>query len=137
MALRAKLAEKAGFPADKALFEDGLVRLGNQSQPLGTLAGREGLWAEDSMDYGDLDKRYAQATFGAHFCEVGVDIDTAEVRIRRMGGAFAAGRILNRKSARSKVIGALTMGVGAALMEALSVDNSIGFFGQHKLAEEN
>src|SRR3546814_18735964 len=69
MALRAKLAEKAGFPADKALFEDGLVRLGNQSQPLGTLAGREGLWAEDSMDYGDLDKRYAQATFGAHFCE--------------------------------------------------------------------
>ncbi|KXU29333.1 xanthine dehydrogenase [Sphingobium sp. 22B] len=135
MALRARLAEKAGFPADKALFEDGLVRLGNQSQPLGTLAGREGLWAEDSMDYGDLTKRYAQATFGAHFCEVGVDIDTAEVRVRRMGGAFAAGRILNPKSARSQVIGAMTMGVGAALMEELSVDTRFGFFVNHDMAE--
>ncbi|AJR22916.1 MULTISPECIES: aldehyde oxidoreductase molybdenum-binding subunit PaoC [Sphingobium] len=135
MALRAKLAEKAGFPVDKALFEDGLVRLGNQSQPLGTLAGREGLWAEDSMDYGDLTKRYAQATFGAHFCEVGVDIDTAEVRVRRMGGAFAAGRILNPKSARSQVIGAMTMGVGAALMEELSVDTRFGFFVNHDMAE--
>ncbi len=135
MALRARLAEKAGFPVDKALFEDGLVRLGNQSQPLGTLAGREGLWAEDSMDYGDLTKRYAQATFGAHFCEVGVDIDTAEVRVRRMGGAFAAGRILNPKSARSQVIGAMTMGVGAALMEELSVDTRFGFFVNHDMAE--
>ncbi|WP_176592470.1 aldehyde oxidoreductase molybdenum-binding subunit PaoC [Sphingobium sp. EM0848] len=135
MALRAKLAEKAGFPADKALFEDGLVRLGNQAQPLGALAGREGLWAEDSMEYGDLTQRYVQATFGAHFCEVGVDIDTTEVRIRRMGGAFAAGRILNPKSARSQVIGAMTMGVGAALMEELSVDTRFGFFVNHDMAE--
>ncbi|MBH1999479.1 MAG: xanthine dehydrogenase family protein molybdopterin-binding subunit [Sphingomonadaceae bacterium] len=135
MALRAKLAEKAGYLADKALFEDGLVKLDNKSQTLAALAGREGVWAEDSMDYGDLDKRYAQATFGAHFCEVGVDIDTAEVRVRRMGGAFAAGRILNPKSARSQVIGAMTMGAGAALMEALDVDTRFGFFVNHDMAE--
>ena len=135
MALRAKLAEKAGYPADQAQFDDGLVRLGNQSQPLAALAGGQGLWAEDSMEYGDLDKRYAQATFGAHFCEVGVDMDTAEVRVRRMGGAFAAGRILNPKSARSQVIGAMTMGVGAALMEALDVDTRFGFFVNHDMAE--
>ncbi|WP_311270617.1 aldehyde oxidoreductase molybdenum-binding subunit PaoC [Sphingobium sp. WCS2017Hpa-17] len=135
MALRTKLAEQAGYPADQALFEDGLVKLANKSQTLASLAGRDGLWAEDSMDYGDLDKRYAQATFGAHFCEVGVDIDTAEVRVRRMGGAFAAGRILNPKSARSQVIGAMTMGVGAALMEALDVDTRFGFFVNHDMAE--
>ena len=135
MALRAKLAEKAGYPADQAEFEDGLVRHANKSQTLAALAGREGVWAQDSMDYGDLDKRYAQATFGAHFCEVGVDMDTAEVRIRRMGGAFAAGRILNPKSARSQVIGAMTMGVGAALMESLEVDTRFGFFVNHDMAE--
>ncbi|MCI4590570.1 xanthine dehydrogenase family protein molybdopterin-binding subunit [Sphingobium sp. BYY-5] len=135
MALRAKLAEKAGYPADQAQFEDGLVKLDNKSQTLAALAGRDGVWAEDSMEYGDLDKRYAQGTFGAHFCEVGVDIDTAEVRIRRMGGAFAAGRILNPKSARSQVIGAMTMGVGAALMEALDVDTRFGFFVNHDMAE--
>jgi xanthine dehydrogenase YagR molybdenum-binding subunit len=135
VALRTKLAEKAGYPADQAQFDDGLVKYGNQSQTLGALAGGEGLWAEDSMEYGDLDKRYAQATFGAHFCEVGVDMDTAEVRIRRMGGAFAAGRILNPKSARSQVIGAMTMGAGAALMEALEVDTRFGFFVNHDMAE--
>lgn len=135
MALRAKLAEKAGYPADQAEFEEGLVRHENKSQTLAALAGREGVWAEDSIEFGDLDKRYAQATFGAHFCEVGVDIDTAEVRIRRMGGAFAAGRILNPKSARSQVIGAMTMGAGSALMEALDVDTRFGFFVNHDMAE--
>ncbi len=135
MALRAKLAEKAGYAAEQAQFEDGLVRMGNQSQTLASLAGAQGLWAEDSMEYGDLDKKYAQATFGAHFCEVGVDMDTAEVRVRRMGGAFASGRILNPKSARSQVIGAMTMGVGAALMEALDVDTRFGFFVNHDMAE--
>jgi xanthine dehydrogenase YagR molybdenum-binding subunit len=46
----------------------------------------------------------------------------------------AAGRILNPKSARSQVIGAMTMGVGAALMEDLVVDKRIGFFVNHDLA---
>jgi xanthine dehydrogenase YagR molybdenum-binding subunit len=135
MMLRSKLAEAAGFSAELALFEDGLIRLGNQSRPLAKLAGRDGLWAEDKIEFGDLGQRYAQATFGAHFCEVGVDIDTAEVRVRRMGGAFAAGRILNPKSARSQMIGAMTMGVGAALMEELAVDTRFGFFVNHDMAE--
>jgi xanthine dehydrogenase YagR molybdenum-binding subunit len=52
-----------------------------------------------------------------------------------MGGAFAAGRILNPKSARNKVIGAMTMGAGAALMEALDVDTRFGFFVNHDMAE--
>ena len=47
---------------------------------------------------------------------------------------FAAGRILNPKSARSQVIGAMTMGVGAALMEELAVDKCHGFFVNHDLA---
>ena len=46
----------------------------------------------------------------------------------------AAGRILNPKSARSQVIGAMTMGVGAALMEELAVDKRLGIFVNHDLA---
>jgi xanthine dehydrogenase YagR molybdenum-binding subunit len=46
----------------------------------------------------------------------------------------AAGRILNPKTARSQVIGAMTMGVGGALMEALAVDKRLGFFVNHDLA---
>ena len=87
------------------------------------------------MEYGDLTKRYAQGTFGAHFCEVGVDAATGEVRIRRQSGAFAAGRILNPKTARSQVIGAMTMGAGAALMEELVVDKRFGYFVTRDLAD--
>ena len=93
-----------------------------------------GLVAEDAIEYGDLDKKYQQSTFGAHFVEVGVDAATGETRIRRMLAVCAAGRILNPKSARSQVIGAMTMGVGAALMEELAVDKRLGFFVNHDLA---
>ena len=59
---------------------------------------------------------------------------TGEIRVRRMLAVCAAGRILNPKSARSQVIGAMTMGVGAALMEELAVDKRVGFFVNHDLA---
>lgn len=51
--------------------------------------------------------------------EVGVDSYTGEVRVRRMLAVWAAGRILNPKTARSQVIGGMTMGIGAALMEEM------------------
>jgi xanthine dehydrogenase YagR molybdenum-binding subunit len=59
---------------------------------------------------------------------------TGEIRVRRMLAVCAAGRILNPKTARSQVIGAMTMGVGAALMEELAVDKRLGFFVNHDLA---
>jgi xanthine dehydrogenase YagR molybdenum-binding subunit len=46
----------------------------------------------------------------------------------------AAGRILNPKTARSQVSGAMTMGAGAALMEELAIDKRRGFFVNHDLA---
>lgn len=135
IALREKLALRAGFDPNEAVFEDGQIRVGNISRPLGELAGADGMEAEDKIEFGDLTKKYAQATFGAHFVEVGVDVDTAEVRVRRMTGVFAAGRILNPKSARSQVIGGMVMGVGAALMEELVVDKRFGYFVNHDMAE--
>ncbi|WP_380779634.1 aldehyde oxidoreductase molybdenum-binding subunit PaoC [Sphingomonas sp. R86520] len=135
MALRDSVARKLGFNSGDVVFEDGKVKSGNRSVALSEAAGDAGLSAEDSIEFGDLTKTYAQATFGAHFVEVGVDSATGEIRVRRMGGAFAAGRILNPKSARSQVIGAMTMGVGAALMEDAVVDTRFGYFVNHDLAE--
>lgn len=71
-------------------------------------------------------QRYSQYTYGASFAEVGVDIDTGEVRLRRMLGVFAAGRILNAKTARSQLIGGMIWGVGAALHENAAVDPRFG-----------
>ncbi|ATR22070.1 Xanthine dehydrogenase molybdopterin-binding subunit [Roseomonas mucosa] len=132
--LREEVARKAGFNTAEAVFADGAVRAGNRSVPLSDAARDGELVAEDAIEYGDLGKRYQQSTFAGHFVEVGVDAVTGETRIRRMLAVCAAGRILNPKSARSQVIGAMTMGVGAALMEALEVDRRRGFFVNHDLA---
>jgi xanthine dehydrogenase YagR molybdenum-binding subunit len=132
--LREAVAQKLGFNAADAVFADGQVRSGNRSAPLAQAAGESGLMAEDGIEYGDLDKKYQESTFGAHFVEVGVDAATNEIRVRRMLAVCEAGRILNPKTARSQVIGAMTMGVGGALMEELAVDKRLGFFVNHDLA---
>ncbi|MBX8624469.1 xanthine dehydrogenase family protein molybdopterin-binding subunit [Pseudomonas glycinae] len=134
MKLREAVAAKLGMNAGEAQFVDGLVRLGNQNVPLRDAAQHAAIELEDSIEFADLAKQYQQSTFGAHFVEVAVDAATGEVRVRRMLAVCAAGRILNPKSARSQVIGAMTMGVGAALMEELAVDKRQGFFVNHDLA---
>ncbi len=135
MKLRGELAKKAGFNADDAVFEDGQIRAAGRSIPLGQAAGPEGLTVEDKIEFGDMQKKFVQASFGAHFVEVGVDAFTGEPRVRRMTCVCAAGRILNPKSARNQVIGAMTMGVGSALMEELVVDKRFGYFVNYDLAE--
>ncbi len=132
--LREAVAGKLGLDPATAEFVDGSVRAGGRSLPLRQAAQGGEVVGEDTMEYGDLDKKFQQSTFGAHFVEVGVDVATCEVRVRRMLAVCAAGRILNPKSARSQVIGAMTMGVGAALMEDLVVDKRRGFFVNHDLA---
>jgi xanthine dehydrogenase YagR molybdenum-binding subunit len=132
--LREAVAQKLGFDAATAEFVDGQVHAGDRRVALADAAKDGEIVAEDAIEYGDLDKKYQQSTFGAHFCEVGVHADTGEVRVRRMLAVCAAGRILNPKSARSQVIGAMTMGVGAALMEELAIDKRLGFFVNHDLA---
>ncbi len=131
--LRQAAAQRLGYP-DDAVFEGGTVRSGNRSADLAEAARDGDLVAEDTMEWGSLGDTYQQSTFGAHFTEVGVDRFTGVVRVRRMLAVCAAGRILNPKSARSQVIGAMTMGVGGALMENLAVDARRGFFVNHDLA---
>lgn len=132
--LRDRVARRLGFNSADAVFAEGEVRSGNRSAPLASAASEGELVAEDRIEYGDLAQSRQSSTFGAHFVEVGVDIHTAETRVRRMLAVCAAGRIINPKSARSQVIGAMTMGVGAALMEELAVDTRRGFFVNHDLA---
>ncbi|SDZ70742.1 Molybdopterin-binding domain of aldehyde dehydrogenase [Variovorax sp. YR266] len=134
MKLRETMSSKLGIAPGAAEFSDGTVRAGARAVPLAEAAGTDGLAAEDGIEYEDLDKKYQQSTFGAHFVEAGVDAATGEIRVRRMLAVCAAGRILNPKSARRQVIGAMTMGVGGALMEELALDKRHGFFVNHDLA---
>ncbi|MDV5142126.1 aldehyde oxidoreductase molybdenum-binding subunit PaoC [Chimaeribacter arupi] len=132
--LRDTVLNRLGLDPAGAVFAEGQVRAGGSSVKLADAAREGKITVEDTIEFGDLDKKFQQSTFAGHFVEVGVDIDTGEVRIRRMLAVCAAGRILNPKTARSQVIGAMTMGVGAALMEELAVDTRLGYFVNHDLA---
>jgi len=77
---------------------------------------------------------YSRHAFGAQFAEVRVDPDSGEVRVDRLLGVFAAGRILNPKTARSQLIGGMTMGLGMALMEEGVIDLEFGDYLNHDLA---
>lgn len=88
----------------------------------------------DTQQETERESPYARHAFGAHFAEVAVHARTGEVRMRRMLGVFAAGRILNSRTARSQFIGGMTMGIGMALTEASGVDRVFGDFTEHDLA---
>jgi xanthine dehydrogenase YagR molybdenum-binding subunit len=78
--------------------------------------------------------KYSIYAYGAHFAEVGVDADTAEVRLRRMLGVFSAGRIFNAKTARSQLIGGMVFGISSALHEEALVEPRSGAFLNRDLA---
>jgi xanthine dehydrogenase YagR molybdenum-binding subunit len=138
MALRAKLAEMAtgdpvsplyGAAREAVEFRDGLIVAENRSETLASLVSRlapEGVEAEGASAPPPDIRKYASHSYGAHFAEVGVDAVTGEVRLRRMLGAFACGRILNEKTARSQITGGMIWGVGTALTEMNRVDPRYG-----------
>src|ERR1700729_2782744 len=134
--LRAKLARIAGMDPHTAAFANGRISDVDRTKSLTSLVGA-GLDADGEIKPGSTLRDFSQQSYGAHFAEVGVDADTGEVRLRRMLGVFAAGRILNAKTARSQAIGGMIFGVGAALEEAMILDPRFGHFVNHDLAEDH
>jgi xanthine dehydrogenase YagR molybdenum-binding subunit len=133
-ALREKLSRAAGMDPATARFTDGSIASGEQSKRLTDLVGA-GMDADGEIQPGRNNREFSQQSYGAHFAEVGVDVDTGEVRLRRMLGVFTAGRILNAKTARSQAIGGMTFGVGAALHEGITLDPRFGYIVNRDLAE--
>jgi xanthine dehydrogenase YagR molybdenum-binding subunit len=80
-------------------------------------------------------EKFARHAFGAQFAEVGVDADTGETRVLRLLGVFAAGRIINPKTARSQFIGGMTMGLSMALLEESIMDRQFGDYLNRDLAQ--
>lgn len=147
MNLRKAIAELAtgdpgsplyGDDPELVTFQDGVVAIENKSETLTALVRRAapaGLTVEgDSRPAADM-REWSTQTYGSHFCEVGVDPVTGEVRVRRMLGVFAAGRILNEKTARSQLTGGMIWGIGSALTEGNPVDPRYGSLINQDLAQ--
>ena len=80
-------------------------------------------------------KEYAMNSYGAHFCEVAVDADLGITQVRRFLSVLNCGRIINPKLAKSQYIGAITMGIGMALMEWNELDARNGKWMNADLAD--
>ena len=148
----------AGADASAVTFGNGVVRAGDRVAdlaavvtlvPFGSME-REGVFAPASAkpkSVRELYRRgaggfrsfvtdeYARGSFGAHFVEVAVDPRTGEVRVPRMTGVFAAGRIMNEKTAHSQLMGGMIWGVSSILHEAAHVDHRFARYVNHDLGE--
>ncbi|WP_431907217.1 xanthine dehydrogenase family protein molybdopterin-binding subunit [Nonomuraea jabiensis] len=89
----------------------------------------------DTTEEVERDAELSRHAFGAQFAEVRVNAVTGEVRVSRLLGVFAAGRILDAKLARSQFVGGMTMGMGMALMEETFTDEEFGGFLRRDLAQ--
>ena len=138
MALRERMARVAGLNDPSLLaIKDGQVSMGRRSLPIAAFMAQfapRGLEAEGEITPGKEMRDYSQNAHGACFAEVAVDIDSGEPRLRRMLGVYAAGRILNAKTARSQALGGLIWGLSSALHEEGMIDERYGKFVNNDLA---
>jgi xanthine dehydrogenase YagR molybdenum-binding subunit len=133
--LRARLAERLGCDAEDLSPKDGTITGGNRRVDLAELLAGEDLVEEGTFEPGETAGEASQASYGAFFAEVAVNRTTGEARVHRMQGTFAAGRILNEKTARSQCQGGMIWGIGAALTEAMFFDPRDGHVVNDDLAE--
>ncbi|HEX4381468.1 MAG TPA: xanthine dehydrogenase family protein molybdopterin-binding subunit, partial [Myxococcales bacterium] len=111
-----------------AKAEDGKVVSGLKSETFGQIAARNA-GAVDAHAHTDPLKdrdNYALHSFGAQFAEVHVDPELGMVKVARLHGCFAAGRILNERLARSQFLGGMVWGIGMALHERTVYDQKLG-----------
>jgi len=101
----------------------------------GGIVPAEGLSATGAFETNPEAQQYSMHAFGAQFAEVRVNVDTGEIRVPRLLGVFAAGRIINPKTARSQLLGGMTMGLSMALHEASVLDPRFGDYVNHDFAE--
>ncbi|WP_136637382.1 xanthine dehydrogenase family protein molybdopterin-binding subunit [Pseudooceanicola onchidii] len=133
MEIRQQIADRLGCAEGDLTLQDGIATCGNTRTSLGDLLSDE-ITGHGHVEPGDAFEKVRQATFGAHFAEVAVSDVTGEVRVRRMLGSFACGRILNPRTARSQCHGGMTWGIGMALTEELTHDRRDGHIVNRDLA---
>jgi xanthine dehydrogenase YagR molybdenum-binding subunit len=132
----------AGAGADEIDFEDAhLLSRADPSRrvPITAVMRASGVLSIEeearSIPYLAARSRHAFGTHSAIFAEVRVDEDLGTVQVTRVVSAVAAGRIINPKTARSQIMGAVVWGLGMALEEETLTDHALGRYMNHDLAE--
>ncbi len=131
----------SGVSAQDVEFSNGRMYVrGNPSKgesyaDLMRRSGQASVTAHADAKPGEERKQFSMFAFGAQFAEVRVDQDLGQMRVSRMIGCFAAGKILNAKTARSQFIGGMGWGISLALYEHAMLDKKLGKWVNNNLAE--
>jgi xanthine dehydrogenase YagR molybdenum-binding subunit len=127
--LKQQAAKKLNIEAANVVIKN--KKLFNKNDPSQSISLQEllGERRREKVFHGEYTSRpseYAYNTFGAHFAEVEVDTETGQIRVLRVVAAHDSGRIINRLTAESQVIGGIIQGVSTALFEERIMDDSTG-----------
>ena len=140
-AIRAKLSNETAYAADlvEAINKRGIGAVEEYAEwlPHGAKPGAmQALYKGAAQPLGGakLPDRM-QFAFGAQFVEVRVHARTREIRVPRIVGAFAAGRIMNTRTARSQYMGGMIWGIGSALHEETEIDVNAARYVNTNLAD--
>ncbi len=109
--------------------EDGKLIAGARSDAYADIVRRAGgkpIEVRSEAEPGEARQKYTNHAFGAQFAEVLVDPELGSVRVSRMVGVFAPGRVLNARTARSQLMGGMVWGIGMALHEHSVYDRRLG-----------
>lgn len=127
-------------PEDVAVADGWLARTSDPAcrESIAAAMARNGgqrIEATRTAEPGDEAQHHSMHSFGAIFAEVHVDPDLGEVRVPRMLGVFGVGRLLNRKTGHSQLMGGMVWGIGLALHEESLLDPRSGRIANGNLAE--
>ena len=131
----------SGAREDQVRFADGRISLKSDSSKSETYSdilrrmGMDSIEATVASTPGDESEKYSMHAFTAHFAEVLVDSELGALRVSRFVTGCGGGRIMNEKTARSQLTGAVVGGLGMALMEETVMDHRMGRFVNASLGE--
>ncbi|WP_018314687.1 xanthine dehydrogenase family protein molybdopterin-binding subunit [Cupriavidus sp. UYPR2.512] len=131
----------SGAPVEDVEIADGWLQRRSdpaQREPMSApirRAGARAIEARASARPGKERRKYAMHAFGAVFAEVHVDPDLGEIRVHRIVASYGVGRLLNRKTAHSQLMGGIVWGIGMALHEKTELDPVTGRVANANLAE--
>ncbi len=127
-----------GMKPEEIAYRNGELIGGGKSVDFGeflTGIGRSAVEAVETTEQGPEEKKYAFNSFGAHFCKVGVNQWTGEVRIQKITSVMDIGTVVNAKTARSQIIGGIVFGIGMALFEGSILEASNGRYANGNFAD--
>ncbi|HZV67222.1 MAG TPA: xanthine dehydrogenase family protein molybdopterin-binding subunit [Telluria sp.] len=132
MAISDNASALRGARPDEIVAADGWLTHKSDAgkrEAMGAVIARHGgqpVTADSEAGPGDEKKKYAMHSFGAVFAEVHVDPDLGTVRVPRVVATYGVGRLMNRKTGLSQLMGGIVWGIGMGLMEKSELDGRTG-----------